>query len=192
MERDSENQQLTVLLKRWNEGGIENWNELLSTVYRQLHRKASQMLSANQAMCDVNATLLVNELYLKYHNKPEVNWQNREHFFAHAALTLRGLLLDTIRRNPNGQHTQLTTANAAFLLPSTSGPEVEIMALEKAMQRLEKLNAQWCRVIEFRFLLGLSIEEVAQAMSISEASVNNYWALARRWLQRQLNTIETQ
>jgi RNA polymerase sigma factor (TIGR02999 family) len=177
---------VTQILNRWNEGGAESWNQVLVLVYEQLHAKARQLVSANLQVPDIQATMLVSELYLKYQNKPDVHWQNSQHFYAHAALTLRGIIVDTLRKQKPGSHTSLTQADAKALLETPTGQEIEFMALENALQKLEQLNPAWCRVVEFRFFLGLSIEEVASALAVSEATVNNHWVLARRWLHRQL------
>ncbi len=181
---------ITQILKRWNQGGQESWNELLALVYQQLHYKASVLVSANLQTPDIQATLLVSELYLKYKNKPQVDWRNSQHFYAHAALTLRGIIIDILRKQRPGSHTQLTQADAEALLDSPMMQNIEFMAIESALQKLEQLNAAWCRVVEFRFFLGLSVGEVAKALELSESTVNNHWSLARRWLHRQLNSTD--
>jgi RNA polymerase sigma factor (TIGR02999 family) len=177
---------ITQLLRQWNDGAVNSWSELLALVYQELHSKAMRLVLANPQSPDIHATMLVSELYLKYQSKPGVDWQNSQHFFAHAALTLRGIIVDTLRKHRPRDHTQLTQADTKALLDLPSTPVVEFMALEKALQHLEQVNPSWCRVVEFRFFLGLSIEEVAKAMQVSEATVNNHWSLARRWLHRRL------
>ncbi len=180
---DANGQRITDVLLRWNNNDKEAWNELLEQVYAKLHQKATALMAGNAPDPNINATLLVSELYLKYHSKPEVNWQNSQHFYAHAALTLRGLIVDTLRKQkPN---TQLTLADRQALLGEGAG-EVELLALDKALEKLQQLNPAWCRVVEFRFYLGLSVTEVAAAMELSEASINKYWAMARRWLAQRL------
>ena len=178
---------ITQLLHQWNMEGGDSWNDVLALVYQQLHARAAQLVSANPKSADIQATMLMSELYLKYKNKPQVDWQNSRHFYAHAALTLRGIIIDFLRKQRPGSHTHLTQADAGVLFSESEPPPVELMALETALQKLEQLNASWCRVVEMRFYLGLTIEEVAAALSISEATVNNHWALARRWLYRQLH-----
>ena len=114
-----------------------------------------------------------------------MEWQNRQHFYAHAVLTLRGILIDYLRKHRPGLTTQINQEESTKLFGATT-QGVDLLALEEALTRLEKLNEKWCRVVEFRFLLGLSIQEVAETLELSEATVNNYWALARKWLYRNL------
>jgi len=178
---------ITQLLNHWNNEGVESWNQVLALVYERLHAKARQLVAANARTPDIQATMLVSELYLKYQNKPEVNWRNSQHFYAHAALTLRSIIVDTLRKQKPGYHTNLSRADTNALLAAPIDQDIDFMALENALQKLEQLNPAWCRVVEFRFFLGLSIEEVAKALSVSEATVNKHWALARRWLHRQLH-----
>ncbi len=135
----------------------------------------------------IQATALVNEVYLKLKNdRPE--WQNRAHFFALAAQMMRHILIDYARRHTRekrgGGAVQVTLDEAMWIAPEKSE---EMLAVDEALQRLEKIDKRRSQIAVMRFFSGLSVEEIAEALDVSQETVNRDWRLTRAWLRKELS-----
>jgi RNA polymerase sigma factor (TIGR02999 family) len=162
-------------------------DDLLPAVYDELRRLASAYLRRERPGQTLQPTALVHEAYLRLMKDRPGRWQNRAHFCAIAAHSMRQILIDRARaRNAQkrgGGEARLTLDEGLIAGPQTS---VDIVALDDALERLAAIDAEQARLVELRFFGGLTIEETAEAMNISPATVKRHWAVARAWLAREL------
>ena len=183
---DSSKQDVTGLLRRWEEGDKEALEELMPLVYSELRRLAAHYLRIERSGHTLQPTALVHEAYLRLVDQKHVAWQNRAHFFGIAARMMRRVLVDHARRRAAGKR------NAATYQIAPEGAEadrdLEILALHDALTGLERLDARQARIVELRFFGGLSVEETAEAAGVSTATVKREWRTARAWLRRELDS----
>ena len=162
-------------------------DQLVDDAYAELRRVADRYVRRERAQT-VQATELVHEAYLRLARDAPARWENRAHFIAIAAIAMRRLLVERARRRGaakrGGVQLQVTLDDA--LLAADSSNAVDLVALDRAMTRLSAVDATLARVVELRYFGGLSIEETADTMGISPATVKRHWALARAWLLRDI------
>ena len=179
---------ITGLLVRWGGGDASAREELMPLVYDELRRLAGRYLRRERPGHTLQPTALVNEAYLKLVEQSRVEWQNRAQFFGLAAKLMRNILVDHARARQaakrGGGQFSVSFSRADRL--SEDKPEVDLLALNEAIERLSALDRQKARVVELRFFGGLTIEEAAEVLGISHATVEREWALARAWLRREL------
>ncbi|MEO7890983.1 MAG: ECF-type sigma factor [Vicinamibacterales bacterium] len=160
---------------------------LVDDVYDELRRVAGRYVRRERAQ-SVQATELVHEAYLRLASEKPVAWQNRAHFVAIAAIAMRRLLVDRARRRGaakrGGVQVQVTLDDA--MLASSTTSVVDLLALDIALGRLAALDPRQARIVELRYFGGLSVEETAEALAISEATVKRDWMVARAWLLREI------
>lgn len=162
----------------------ETW---VSAAYGELHRIAKQMLAAERAGHTLQPTALVNEAWLRL--KEQSDWNDRFHFVATAARSMRRILVDhartknRIKRGEGWDRVELDTKLIAGELETS---ELDMLALDEALTQLEGLNERQARIVELRFFGGLDVEEVAQTLGISAPTVARDWRFARAWLARAL------
>ncbi len=163
---------------------------MVEDVYAELRRLADRYLRREQAK-SVQATELVHEAYLRLLKDKTPRWQNRAHFVAIAAISMRRLLVERARARTalkrGGDHVQVTLDDGllAGAAPDEAS-EVDLVALDRALSALAELDAQQAKIVELRFFGGLSVEETADALSISPATVKRHWTIAKAWLLREL------
>lgn len=184
---DATSSEVTELLLRWSKGDSAARESLVPIVYDELRRMARQFLSERGRDQTLQSTALVHEAYLRLVNHTSVHWENRVHFFAVAAQLMRRILIDHIRmrraQKRGGDHVTLVL-DEAIALPAQR--EVDVVALDDALNVLAALDERQCRLVELRFFAGLTIEETSQALKISPATVKREWATARLWLLREM------
>ena len=167
--------------------GDASLDHLVDDAYGELRRVAERYVRRERAQT-VQATELVHEAYLRLARDAPARWENRAHFIAIAAIAMRRLLVERARRRGavkrGGPHVQVTLDESLLTTQPDAG--VDLVALDRALTRLAALDASHARVVELRYFGGLSVEETAEAMSISPATVKRHWALARAWLLREL------
>ncbi len=176
----------TALLIRWKSGDSSALDQLLPLVYDELRRLARYYLQRERSEHTLQSTALVHEAYLRLVDQ-NVDWQSRAHFFGIAAQMMRRILVDHARsRNAakRGDGLKVTLDEKMALAEAQS---LDVIALDSALAELSKLDAQQGKVVELRFFAGLSIEETAEAMSISVATVKREWAMAKAWLSRTMS-----
>jgi RNA polymerase sigma factor (TIGR02999 family) len=179
---------VTSLLVAWNQGDQAALEELLPVVYDELRKLARSYLRRERPDHTLQATALVHEAYLRLIDQNQVTWQNRAHFFGLAAQMMRRILVNhavakkTDKRG--GQQEKLSLDEAVSF---AAAREVDLIALDDALKELEQLDPQQSRVVELRFFAGLSIEETAEVLGISPATVKREWATAKLWLHRQIS-----
>jgi RNA polymerase sigma factor (TIGR02999 family) len=179
---------VTQLLANWRQGNGEALNALIPLVYDELRRLAHNHLNRERSGHTLQSTALVNEAYLRLvRQDPKIN--SRTHFFAVSSHLMRQILVDYARRHRSAKRgdglEKVTLTDVAAFLPGKN--DIDLLALDEALEELARLDPQQTRVVELRFFGGLSIEETAEIMSISPATVKRDWATARAWLHRELS-----
>ncbi len=183
-------QEITQLLCSLSDGNRQIVDSLLPLVYKELHQIAHVQLRNERSGHTLNATALVHEAYFKLVDQSRVNWQNRAHFFAIASQAMRRILINYAHQ----RKAEKRGGNKAFVtfiedsIPKDQNPD-ELIALDEALTRLEKLNERQSKVVEYWFFVGLTHEEIAEVLNVSVPSVRRDWRLARAWLSRELTTL---
>ena len=179
---------VTQLLADLREGRRDAFDRLLAEVYDELQVLARAQLRNERADHTLNTTALVHEAYLKLVDQRQMDWQNRAHFFGTAARAMRRLLVDYARaksrQKRKGEHVSLTQAHGAEGTHDASLEE--LIEIDTALSKLAELNERYARVVECRYFAGLTIQETAEALGVSHATVSEDWRFARAWLQREL------
>ena len=178
---------VTQLLLDWSNGDQGSLDKLLPVVYQELRRLAQYHLQPERSDHTLQATALVHEAYLKLIDAKSVAWQNRAHFFAVAARVMRHILVDMARqrraqKRGSGQKLPL---EEAFSLPGEQ-EDVNLVALDEALNKLAEIDSQQSRIIELRYFGGLSTEETAEALGVSPTTIKREWRVARAWLKREI------
>ena len=179
---------VTVLLQAASAGSASAPKELLELVYAQLRAIAQQRMAGERKSHTLQATALVHEAYVRLLGREDVQWADRGHFFRAAAEAMRKILIDHARgknaEKRGGGKAALAITNVADLAADEHSDG--ILALDDAMERLEKVDAQAAAIVRLRFYAGLSEEAAAQALGISVRTVRRDWAFARGWLRQTL------
>jgi RNA polymerase sigma factor (TIGR02999 family) len=179
---------ISRLLRQWSEGNRAALEELLPLVYDELHRQAARYLRRERAAHTLQTTALIHEAYLRLIDQRDVQWQSRTHFFAIAAQMMRRVLVDYARakhREKRGRGDVCLPLEVAKLVADDK-KGVDLMALDEALTRLAAMDEQQARVVELRYFGGLSLEETAEALHVSRATVARDWDVAKAWLRREL------
>lgn len=186
--------EVTELLKRIRNGEEEAAARLMSLVYPDLKRIAANRLRLEQARHGLQTTDLVNEAYLRiFGSGTPVDWEDRAHFFAVVAQQVRHILVDQARKRQRGGHISVALDDSVGQKPAPNHlANVEITALDEALQRLEKIDARAARVVLLRFFGGLTLEEAAEVLRINVATVKRDWKFAKSWLFDQLKSGGTE
>jgi RNA polymerase sigma factor (TIGR02999 family) len=194
---------VTQLLIDWSGGDQRALGELMPLVYSELRRLAERQLRAERPSHTLQRTALVHEAYLRLINQRNANWQNRAQFIGLAAQLMRRILIDHARARRRAKRgggiTPVSLEQTGVILGSSEqedarvealefaqDPTVDLTAIDSALSRLEALDPKQGRIVELRFFGGLSIEETAEILGVSPATVKREWALARAWLRREL------
>ena len=178
---------VTRLLLEWGAGDRAALDRLVPLVFDELRRLAQSYLRRERADHTLQPTALVNEAYLRLVGQKQGRWQGRKHFYGIAARLMRQVLVEHARRHGaekrGGGREAVTLGHADEVVGS---PEVDVLAVHEALERLAAFDEQHARVVELRFFCGLSIEEAAEALGVGHATVEREWALARAWLRKEL------
>ena len=182
-------QELTQLLVQLSEGKSQVVDDILPLIYDELRRLASNYLRRERSDHTLQPTALVHEAYIKLIDQTQVKWQNRAHFFGIAANIMRRILVDYAR-----QHKADKRGGAAEKLPLeeeilivSEGKSAELLALDEALENLAKFDPQKSKIVELRYFGGLSVEETAEVLGVSEITVKRHWRMAKAWLYGQLS-----
>ncbi len=178
---------VTQMLGEWAAGDAAALNELMPLVYDELRRVAHRCMAQERPDHTLQATALVNEVYLKLKDTPGPGLQNRAHFFGIAAQMMRRVLVDYARRRitqkRGGGAIEVTLDEAMWVSPEKSE---EMLALDEALTRLEQVNKRHSQIAVMRFFSGLTGEEIADALGVSKETVHRDWRLTRAWLHREI------
>ncbi|HVE77426.1 MAG TPA: sigma-70 family RNA polymerase sigma factor [Gemmatimonadaceae bacterium] len=186
---------VTGLLVAWGAGDRSAGERLLPAVYAELRRQAARAMRRETSDHTLQATALVHEAYLRLVDQRRVDWRNRAHFFGVAAQVMRRILVDHARSRraaKRGGGVQRLTLGDALEDPGRRGAPgavdagLDVLALHEALERLAVLDPDQARLVELRYFGGLTVEQTADALGISPATVKREWAIARGWLRREL------
>lgn len=179
---------ITELLIDWGKGDQAALEKLMPLVYNELRRLATAYLRRERASHTLQPTALVNEAYLRLIDQRNAQWQNRAHFFGISAQLMRRILVDHARQHQavkrggsNQQRLSITSVEEIAMQPA-----VDLLALNEALDELASMDPQQAQIVELKFFGGLSIDETAEVLGISHATVERDWKMARAWLRRQL------
>lgn len=182
--------EVTVLLRRWSSGDAGALDALLPAVQEELRRLARSYMRRERDGHTLEPTALVNEAYLRLVDQRDVRWASRGHFFAIAAQAMRRVLVDHARGHVaakrGGGAERVTLSGMADMQPERTG--IDVLWLNQALERLAALDARQAQVVELRYFAGMSVEEVADVLEISPATVKREWATAKLWLAHALTT----
>src|SRR6476646_10325612 len=179
---------VTQLLIDWSKGDQAALDRLMPLVYSELRRLASNYLRRERQGHTLQPTALVNEAYLRLVDQKHAKWQNRAQFFGISAQLMRRILVDHARQHQavkrGGAKQQRLSITSAERVAKQ--PEIDLLALNVALDELTIMDPQQAQIVELKFFGGLSIEETAEVLGISHATVERDWKMARAWLRRQL------
>jgi len=179
---------VTELLGQWRLGDARALDQLLPLVYRELHRVAASYLRRERSDHTLQSTALVHEAYLRLAGPDAPEWRNRAHFFGVAANLMRQILVEHARARhaaKRGGHAVKLSLDEALNVAVTV--DVDVLALDEALQRLAEMDPQQAKIVELRFFAGLSIEDSAEVLAISPATIKRDWSSARAWLYREIS-----
>jgi len=179
---------VTELLHAWHAGDLAARDRLVPLVYDDLHRLARGHLARERGGHTLQPTALIHEVYLRLMGHQDLDWQGRTHFFSLAATTMRRILVSHARKHRSAKRGR---GGVAVTLCEdhaiAEARDVDLLALDAALTKLETIDARQCRVVELRYFGGLTIEETAAELGVSPATVKLDWSLARAWLFRELS-----
>lgn len=179
--------EITGLLLDWSNGDEIALEKLLPLVERELHRLAHYQIRRLRPGNTLQTTALINETYLRLINQNRVEWQNRAHFFAISAQLMRRILLNYIRDQNRlkrgGNAIQVSLSEATVMSPQKTD---ELLALDEALKSLALIDERKSKVVELRFFGGLSVEETAEVLKVSQITVIRDWNMAKAWLAREI------
>jgi len=179
---------ITELLIAWSDGSREALGDLVPLVYGDLRRLAAGYMQREAAGHVLQPTALVTEAYLRLIDQRQVKWRNRAHFFGVAANMMRRILVDQARRRRaerrggNWERITVTGLDVAANEPN----RIDVLALHESLERLAEFDSQQARIVELRYFAGLTIDEAAEVLGISEATVAREWTIAKAWLRANL------
>jgi RNA polymerase sigma factor (TIGR02999 family) len=177
---------ISRLLRAWSDGDQDALKSLTAIVYEELHGLARRYLRREHAGHSLQTSALVNEAYLRLVDYKRMQWQDRSHFFAVSSQVMRRILVDharrhNLKRGGNVQHVSLDEEAVAG-----RDQNVDLVALDRALEELERIDPRKMRIVEMRFFGGMSVKETAEALRLSTITIKREWRLARAWLYREL------
>ena len=178
---------VTGLLQAWSTGNEDALGKLVPLVYRQLHRAARRYMAGERSGHTLQATALINEVYLRLIDVRPTDWQSRAHFFALCAQLMRRILTDFARTRhyqKRGGAAPHIPFDEALLVSSQS--DTDLVALDLALKRLALVDQRKSQVVELRFFGGLGVKETAEVLKVSNETVMRDWKMAKVWLLREL------
>jgi len=183
--------EVTQLLIAWSNGDKAALNKLMPLIYDELRQLARHYMSRERAGHTLQTTALVNEAYVRLVNRKGVHWQNRAHFFAIAAQLMRSILVDHARSHAyakRGGGARKIALDDAMVISQQRAAEV--VALDDALKRLAEIDPLQSRLVEMKFFGGLTIEETAEVLGLSPATIKREWSTAKAWLYHELSKNE--
>ncbi|MBC7927352.1 MAG: sigma-70 family RNA polymerase sigma factor [Bryobacteraceae bacterium] len=185
---ETSTQQVTKLLMDWSNGDQSALEQLTPLVYGELRRLAGRYLRKERPDHTLQSTALVHEAFIRMVDQRSVRWQNRAHFFGVAAQMIRRILVDHARSryaSKRGSGAPRLSLDEAIALPDRK--DMDLVALDDALNSLAKVDPQQARIVELRFFTGLTVEETAEVLGISPATVKRDWVTAKAWLYRDIS-----
>jgi RNA polymerase sigma-70 factor, ECF subfamily len=181
---------ITILLQKWRKGNQEALDELIPIIYEELYLLAKSYIRGDNNIHTLQPTALINEAIIQLMDD-DTNFENRFHFIAIVANTMRRVLVNYARReNAKKRGGDCFRITLTGLKTSIMPQDIDVLALNEALNKLEQLDSLQMKIVELRFFCGLTIKETAQALDISTTTVSNEWAMAKTWLYIELNQDE--
>lgn len=180
--------EVTDLLVEWSEGNVEALEELMPLVFDELRKLARSHFRREDEGHTLQPTALVHEVYMKLVDQRQVQWDNRSQFFAFAALLMRRILVDYAkgrRAAKRGGHVQKLSLDEALGVPEPI--DLDVLALDDALSQLAEIDSRQAKVVELRFFVGLTLDEIAEVLDVSTTTVKRDWRTARLWLYREIH-----
>jgi RNA polymerase sigma factor (TIGR02999 family) len=182
---------ITQLLRKWSNGDQKALDQLMPLVYDELHRLAEGYLRRERREHTLQATALINELFLKFFDQNSMSWQNRAQFFGVAAQIMRRILVDHARAHYSVKRGGTRLCVSLKDVPAFGAqPDADLLALHDVLNRLEEIDPVQGRLVELRFFGGLTIKETAEVMNISHATVEREWRTAKAFMKRELTRVK--
>jgi RNA polymerase sigma factor (TIGR02999 family) len=181
-------QEVTQLLRAWSSGDQQALEKLTPLVYEELHKRARYYVSRERPGHTIQTTALINEVYLRLVDFRGVTWQDRAHFLAVCARMMRRILTDFARARhfqKRGGNAQQVTFEEQMMV--SAEPSADLVALDDALNGLAGVDQRKSQVVELRFFGGLSVQETAEVLKVSEETVKRDWRLAKLWLLREMS-----
>lgn len=187
MEKSADKHEITKVLQSWSDGDAQAVELLFPLVYEELRRLARSYLRRERGDHTLQPTALVHEAYLRLIDQT-VEWQNRAHFYGIAAQMMRRVLVNHARERAadkrGAEWRKISLENVENL---GANQPLDVLALDEALQSLEKFDARKCRVVEMRFFCGLTEKEIAEVLKVTEKTIRRDWTMAKMWLHRELS-----
>lgn len=184
---DGSTHQVTELLQKWSDGDADALEQLTPVIYSELHRIARRCMRRERDNHTLQTTALVNEAYLRLINWKTARWEDRAHFFGVSAVLMRRILVDFARKRPKIEGEIVEQVSLEQALTIAAETDVDLIALDEALNELAKFDVQKARIVELKFFGGLSIEETAEVVKVAPITVSREWERAKVWLYRELN-----
>lgn len=184
----NQSHKITRLLREWGDGNRDAFDEVMPLIYADLRKQAARHLRNEHHYHTLQTSALIHEAYIRLVDQTGIKWQNRSQFFAVAAQVMRHILVDHARakrrQKRGGDAVKVSLEEATMIVVDER--DVDLIALDKALNQLAKVDEQQVRVVELRYFSGLSLEETADALKISRATAARDWRVAKAWLHREL------
>ena len=178
---------ITRLLHEWSSGDEEALNVLVPLVHRELRQLARRQMNQERQGHTLQATALVSEAYLRLLDLKQIQWEDREHFFAVAARLMRRILVDAARaRDAQKRGLGIEPVPLDHAESKETGAQADLLFVDEALKRLQAFDVRKAQVVELRVFMGLSVEEAALVLQVSTETVKRDWRLAKAWLKREL------
>lgn len=178
----------TALLLRWNSGDGHARDRLLEHIYRELTQIAARHLARESTPHTLQPQALVHEAYLKLVDMNRVEWQNRAHFLAMSAQVMRRILIDEARKRLAAKRDGGVRVTLSGISSEPNQPNTDVLMLHEALEKLAEVDADRARLVELRFFGSLTIQETAEVVGTSPATVKRHWEVARGWLYRTMTS----
>ncbi|HSK65061.1 MAG TPA: ECF-type sigma factor [Pyrinomonadaceae bacterium] len=177
--------ELTELLLAWGEGDEEALARIAPLVHAELYRLAKAYMSRERPDHLLQTSALINEAYVRLIDWKAVRWQNRAHFFGVAAQMMRRILVDFARRRPRvNDKAEAIKISLGDAMDISAGKDADLLALDESLKSLAKLDERKSRIVELKLVGGLTMDEIAETIGVSRATVEREWKFARAWLYR--------
>lgn len=178
---------ITKMLNQYQNGQLQNFQTILWATYAELARIGHNLMRSERSSHTLQTQALVHEAYLRVMDLRQVHWRNREHFFATWSATMRRVLVDYARARNAGKRAHRDESVALLDDLCGNSEDAEIIALHQALDALAAFDPLLSKIVELRYFGGLSVEETADVMGVSPATIKRKWALAKAWLYRELS-----
>jgi RNA polymerase sigma-70 factor, ECF subfamily len=179
---------VSALLRAWGDGDQDALDALTPIVYEELHRLARRYLRRERSGHSLQATALVNEAYMRLADYTRMQWQDRAHFFAVSAQVMRRILVDHARRHnvKRGRGVQHVSLEDAVVVAPAEDAETDLVALDRALIGLTRIDPRKAQIVEMRFFGGLTVEEIGEVLKVSTGTIKRDWRAAKAWLYQEL------